>query len=355
MARKWEYRNIGDTDYRKACKETNRWFETDFIGGFAALTAHQSHNKSIQLIHCQHPNSVLSQAECKGIDEDVTHVVSVLHGSGHFAVLVLTLDDKKLEIFDGLGYPLNTWVDHALHILKKCCLVDIDAKCCFRHDRDEPRLYSLRFGDAKWRLAVGQQFFKQTDTYNCGPIACLKIMDLYGRLKTHPSEVTVKSLRPFIIGEFENMVGEMRNELHVSKPVALISIEDDEETSVLASSAPQCLVCYKHISTALPSATMPCCNSAAIHVFCLETWAAFNSTCIFCRAPVDYSATGDNFEVLMSPLKGRDANLLVEMKESMAKKVLSDAMAGLSDEDDEVEEESPVEKKRWASIEKSQK
>lgn len=39
----------------------------------------------------------------------------------------------------------------------------------------------------------------------------------------------------------------------------------------------------------------------------------------------------------------------------MAKKVLSDAMAGLSDEDDEVEEESPVEKKRWASIEKSQK
>lgn len=175
---------IGDTDYRKACKETNRWFETDFIGGFAALTAHQSHNKLIQLIHCQHPNSVLSQAECKGIDEDVTHVVSVLHGSGHFAVLVLTLDDKKLEIFDGLGYPLNTWVDHALHILKKCCLVDIDAKCCFRHDRDEPRLYSLRFGDAKWRLAVGQQFFKQTDTYNCGPIACLKIMDLYGRLKT---------------------------------------------------------------------------------------------------------------------------------------------------------------------------
>ena len=152
------------------------------------------------------------------------------------------------------------------------------------------------------------------------------------------------------------MVGEMQNDLHVRKPIELITIHDNDETPVFApNTPPQCLVCYEHISSALPSATMPCCNSAAIHVFCLETWAAFNSTCIFCRAPVDYSATGDNFEVLMSPLKGRDANLLVEMKESMAKKVLSDAMARLSDKEDEVEEESPVEKKRRASIEKSQK
>jgi hypothetical protein len=38
--------------------------------------------------------------------------------------------------------------------------------------------YLLLFGLEEWRLERGD-FVKQVDTFNCGPIACLKILEIY--------------------------------------------------------------------------------------------------------------------------------------------------------------------------------
>jgi hypothetical protein len=40
-------------------------------------------------------------------------------------------------------------------------------------------------GKSLWVMA-NKQFYKEKDDYNCRPIACLKIMEMYGWLKTGP-------------------------------------------------------------------------------------------------------------------------------------------------------------------------
>ena len=41
--------------------------------------------------------------------------------------------------------------------------------------------YTIIINGMKWRLIRGT-FIVQTDGFNCGPIACLKVMELFSRL-----------------------------------------------------------------------------------------------------------------------------------------------------------------------------
>ncbi len=81
-------------------------------------------------------------------------------------------------------------MDHVVSGLKQCMLVGLNA---FHHYRaGEPSVfnvgrsrhpqkaingYLLFLGLEEWRLARGE-FIKQVDTFNCGPIACMKIHEI---------------------------------------------------------------------------------------------------------------------------------------------------------------------------------
>jgi hypothetical protein len=47
-----------------------------------------------------------------------------------------------------------------------------------RHPQKAIHGYSLFLGLEEWRLERGE-FIKQVDTFNCGPIACMKILEIY--------------------------------------------------------------------------------------------------------------------------------------------------------------------------------
>jgi hypothetical protein len=82
-------------------------------------------------------------------------------------------------------------MDHVISGMKQCMLLGLNN--AIRHMANEPSLsnvggsrlpqkaihgYSLLLGLEEWRLERGD-FIKQVDMFNCGPIACLKILEIY--------------------------------------------------------------------------------------------------------------------------------------------------------------------------------
>ena len=111
---------ISDKSYQKDCEVTNRWWDTDFISGFAQLVAHEAHTSyqasRVQLIHCPHPNTSPEESECRDLRKGTEVIVSVLHD-----VEVLA---NTITVHDGLKRPMQRWHNHIVNILKRCKLID---------------------------------------------------------------------------------------------------------------------------------------------------------------------------------------------------------------------------------------
>ncbi len=128
----------------------------------------------------------------KSVSPGVTRVVAVLHYRDHHAVLEVDISNKKVLIYDGLYRDLNRWLDYVFSAMKRCILCDLQVPHLYV--ADIPKLmmlrrfrvpfmsiegYQLTLGiNDKWRFERGH-FIKQLDPYNCGPIACTKILEMF--------------------------------------------------------------------------------------------------------------------------------------------------------------------------------
>jgi hypothetical protein len=136
-------------------------------------------------------NQILQEGKYKALPDHVTKVVAVMHDRDHYAVMEIDVPMKKVVIYDGLYKELDKWMDHAVSGIKQCMLLGLNAT--LHHRADEPRVsstgrsrhpqkaihgYSLFLGLEEWRLERGE-FIKQVDTFNCGPILCMKILEIY--------------------------------------------------------------------------------------------------------------------------------------------------------------------------------
>jgi hypothetical protein len=143
------------------------------------------------LLHVTHPNQILQEGEYKTVPHHVTKVVAVMHDRDHYAVMVIDISKKKVVIFDGLYKDLHKWMDHVVSGMKRCMLLGLND--AIHHTADEPSLsnvggsrspqkaihgYSFLLGLEEWRLERGD-FVKQVDTFKGGPMACLKILEIY--------------------------------------------------------------------------------------------------------------------------------------------------------------------------------
>jgi hypothetical protein len=106
-------------------------------------------------------------------------------------VLEIDILNKKVYVYDGLYRDLDRWLDFVFSAMKCCMICDLEAAhLC---DPDNPKLikvgglrhpkmsikgYKLAVGIHKWRFKR-VHFVQQTDSFNCGPIACTKIMEMF--------------------------------------------------------------------------------------------------------------------------------------------------------------------------------
>ena len=191
---------IGDESYQNDCENTQRWWDTDFISGFAALIAHEAHvhghlrgcQPRTQLIHCPFPRTFPDKQECKELDPSIDRIVSVLHSVDHYCVIEANLFHHVIKIYDGPRCSLKNWTNHIVNILKRCKLVDrkTDFKFTLEAGSMFHQVFKLAFSSevegVKAEMRESQFWFvkndlksQQSDTYNCGLIECMKVMELH--------------------------------------------------------------------------------------------------------------------------------------------------------------------------------
>ena len=63
------------------------------------------------------------------VPSSVTRLVSVIHGSQHYAVLEIDIPRKRIVIFDGLYRDMLQWIHHVVSSLKRARLIGVDETC----------------------------------------------------------------------------------------------------------------------------------------------------------------------------------------------------------------------------------
>jgi len=156
-----------------------------------------------QLVHVKHLKQTLAADHVKPIPSLVLRLVGILHNKEHYVVLDVDIAERRILIFDGLSCDLLQWTDHIVTVFKKCMLLDLSfdaSSAVIVPDAAGPPIstrtrkpkavingYAITFpkqpvsDSENWRLERGQ-FIHQTDGFNCGPIACLKMMDLFDKI-----------------------------------------------------------------------------------------------------------------------------------------------------------------------------
>jgi hypothetical protein len=231
---------------------------------------------------------------------------------------------KKVVIFDGLYKDFDKWIDHVVSGMKQCMLLGLNDAIC--HRANEPSIsnvggsrrpqkaihgYLLFIGLEEWRLERGD-FIKQVNTFNCGPIACMKILEIYNLTTSYEVNLAynTNSIQSFVISEWTRLVAHCNNNLilRVRECVPLLEPrpEDGETPTAARRSYPTIdasVAAAAAASADAPEADMDiffcCCDSLAmelvrltcckktIHRQCLLAYLGTNSQCCYCRCPVD--------------------------------------------------------------------
>ncbi len=196
---------IGEKSYTNVCANTVVCLDGDFISAFASLVCHNNHSLSPtvpinsgkevpQLAHVTFPNSVMTIKDCKALPSGVKCIVAVMHTRLHYAVMEITIGTKIIKIFDGLQYDLLDWKDSIFRAMRNCMLIDPFVAPSSAQYHPDPAVskivgrsrkpqeyvngYDIIIAMQKWQLERGS-FLDQSDGNNCGPIACLKILELF--------------------------------------------------------------------------------------------------------------------------------------------------------------------------------
>jgi hypothetical protein len=158
-------------------------------------------------------------------------LVAILHNDGHYIVLEVSIPERKFLIYDGLSCELFQWKDHIIIVLKKCMLLDLSfdssSTVCVPDAAVQPVFsrsrkcryiingYSIIFPQSspsdkkmeQWRLERGY-FIHQMHGFNCGPIACLKVMELFGIVTIpYPQDFYENyNVHKIVMGRWENLL-----------------------------------------------------------------------------------------------------------------------------------------------------
>ena len=381
---------IGDEQYLSSITNTTNWYDGVFISSFAQLAAHYAHITADErpslpsgvhlplLIHITYPMEFLQAGQYKPLRQGITRVVAVLHDKDHYGVLEIDVTQKTVLIYDGLYRDLDRWLDYVFSAFKRCMLCDLQTPHLYV--ADDPKLmtlgrsrvpkmsiegYQLTLGrdDDGWRFERGH-FVKQTDPYNCGPIACTKILEMFCLTTVEEVNLSyrinaIRTLvtehwRKFIQRSEQDLIVRVRERLPLRTPVAeegdiVLPLRNSSSTTrvgdpVIAAAAgasaqaeidPHKLCfCYCD-SSDMELVRMVCCQQT-IHRRCFVAYLCINSQCVFCRAVVDMDRvvelpTIDRSELLLPSTKSPMQQTPITKKRDLQEMMLDKTPLRLAD------------------------
>jgi len=179
---------VGNTAYCNRYKDSQAWYAQSFITGFVGLVQHDYHisdppfknpKNRIMLVarHSYLPPKTPDDLLDHG---DATHLVSTAYNKDHFVVLHYDILNQEVIVYDGLRMSIDSWAKQIIGTIKLFGFKPHDAKC---HQAKRDMTMVLDFNDTSpWTVRLDISY-RQSDGINCGPIACLKVMELYGFLR----------------------------------------------------------------------------------------------------------------------------------------------------------------------------
>ena len=241
---------IGDEQY--VHRTSKQWYPTDLIAGFCALVEHDAHTNvtphppykdishRVVMVHCPYPKGAIK--EVLPIRDNATHFVSIVFNGSHFAVLYYDIGARNVSVFDGLNMSLRNWEMHIIHTVKEYGLKPLlaNAQAELRtesHLNIKKMVLEIDFddGEAPW-IVQNERQFKQNDGYNCGPIAMLKVLEIYGWIRVGAIDLiaeTPAGYRGFVMNfymdlqkkYYDSLLAELRlslvdDEIVIHEPVA---------------------------------------------------------------------------------------------------------------------------------------
>ncbi len=153
----------------------------------------------------------------------------MLHEAAPYAVLEIDIHNKKVHVYDGLYRDLNRWLDYVFSKMKHCMMCDLEAAhLCeadkpksmkvggSRHARMSIEEYKLTVGIHEWRFKRGH-FVKQVDPFNCGPIACTKILEMFHLTSAYEVELAydMNGIRNLVTEHWRRFVHQCEQDLLV--------------------------------------------------------------------------------------------------------------------------------------------
>ncbi len=168
--------------------------------------------------------------------------------------------------------------DNIHHMAKEPRKYDVGRS---RHPQLSIHGYTLLLGLEEWRLERGD-FVKQVDIFNCGPIACLKILEIYNLTTSYEVNLAYQtnSIKTLVFREWEWLVAQCNNNLilRVREHLPLLEprAEDGETPTAARRSYPvieAAVAAAAAASVDAPEAKMDvcfcCCDSVSMDLVCL--------------------------------------------------------------------------------------
>ena len=187
-----------------------------------------------------------------------------------------------------------------------------------RHAKMSIEGYRLTLGiQDEWRFEWGH-FIKQIDSFNCGPIACIKILEMFHLTSDYEvrlayatngiCDLVVDEWRKFIQRSQQDLIVRVRERLTLRTPVAedgdlVLPLRNSRSTMhngdpVIAAAARAsaqadidphtlCFCCCD--SSDMELIRLTCCKQT-IHRQCVLAYLCINSQCVYCKAILEHAS-----------------------------------------------------------------
>lgn len=223
---------VGDAAYEHRYRHSMQWYPTDLIAGFCSLVEHDAHvnlaphppyknlDSRVVMVYCPYPDAPIK--EVFPIRNNATHFVSVVFNGSHFAVLYYDLLGRTVSVFDGLNMSIKNWEKHIVRTIKSYGLKPAEANVQSNFQQEShvdnvgtkitAMVLEIDFDDAQapW-IVQNERQYTQKDGYNCGPIAMLKVCEIYGWVRNEAFDTlphTPARYRGFVMNMYEFLLKE---------------------------------------------------------------------------------------------------------------------------------------------------
>ncbi|KAG7361678.1 hypothetical protein IV203_036779 [Nitzschia inconspicua] len=151
------------------------------------------------------------------LPESVRRVLSVIYAGSHFAVLEVMVVPKCIVVWEGKNYDIRSWHQHITFVLKQLQLIEFHSDLLHVSQSDLERNSTLRVeGEQEWQIRR-EAAMEQSDSYNCGPIACMKLWEAFYPDDKEPKTVSSGNCRDSILRKFEELYARMKDDFKIGE------------------------------------------------------------------------------------------------------------------------------------------